>query len=133
VSHVSVDRCVCCVCAELPLNESLSEAEVKAKNYYISCLDVDQTVENLGAQPLLDLMHKQFSSWTANWEAAEWNFQDTVEKIHVLGISSFFSFWVSEDEKEPTKNILQVIFIIIFMVVDGQYVIKAVQCLPTPM
>jgi len=97
-----------CICAESLLNESLSEAEAKAKNYYTSCLDVNQTIQTLGAQPLLDLIQRQFSGWTVNWEAGVWDFQDTLEKLHALGISSFFSFWVAEDEKEPTKNILQV-------------------------
>ena len=92
------------------MNESLSEAEVKAKRYYTSCLDVNQTVETLGAKPLLDLINNQFRGWTVNWDVGAWNFQDTLEKIHALGISSFFSFWVGEDEKEPTKHILQVNF-----------------------
>ena len=99
-------------CAELPLNESLSEAETKAKKYYISCLDVNQTIQSLGARPLLDLLHDSFKGWSVNWDlkADVWDFQDTLEKIHFRGMSGFFSFWVAEDEKEPTKNILQVIF-----------------------
>ena len=96
--------------AETPLNESHSEAEVKAKKYYISCLDANQTVEDLGAQPLLDLIHKQFSGWTVNWDVNTLDFQSMLEKIHALGMSSFYYFLVGEDEKEPTKNILQVNF-----------------------
>lgn len=96
------------VCTETPLNESVSEAEIKAKKYYVSCLDVNQTIESLGAQPLLDLIKEQFPGWTVTWDLGVWDFQDTLEKIHSLGMSSLFSFWVAEDEKEPTKNILQV-------------------------
>jgi len=96
--------------AETALNESQSEAEAKAKNYYISCLDPNQTVERLGAQPLLDLIHSQFSAWTVNWDLGVYDFQDTLEKIHALGMSSFFQFFVGQDEKEPTKNILQASF-----------------------
>jgi len=92
------------------LNESLSEAEAKAKNYYISCLDANQTVEALGAQPLLDLIHDKFPGWTVNWDLGVWDFQGTLENIHALGKSSFFSSFISEDAKQPTKNILQVIF-----------------------
>jgi len=95
---------------ETPLNESLSEAEVKAKKFYTSCLDVNGTIESLGAQPLLDLVHKEFSGWSPSWDVGAWDFQDTLEKIHAHGMSSFFSFWVGEDEKEPTKNIMQVTF-----------------------
>lgn len=99
------------VFAEAPLNESRSEAEAKAKKYYTSCLDVNQTIQSLGAQPLLDLLHDAFKGWSVNWDLRlnAWDFQDTLQKIHLHGMSSFFSFWVAEDEKEPTKNILQVI------------------------
>jgi len=95
------------------VNESLSEAEAKAKNYYISCLDANQTVEALGAQPLLDLIHDKFPGWTVNWDLGVWDFRGTLEKIHALGMSSFFSSWVAEDEKEPTKNILQVSWLVL--------------------
>ena len=81
---------------------------MKAKKYYTSCLDVNQTIQSLGARPLLDLIHEKFRGWTFNWDLAEWNFQDVLENIHMHGTSGFFSFWVAEDEKEPTKNILQV-------------------------
>lgn len=96
---------------ESPLNESLSGAERKAKIYYASCLDVNHTVEKLGAAPLLTLM-REFGGWAVStsagvWNEREWNFQRTLEKIHSLGLSNFFNMWVGEDEKNPTKNILQ--------------------------
>lgn len=96
---------------ESPLNESQSEAEKKAKLYYISCLDINKTVENLGAAPLLNLM-RELGGWSVSsssgvWDASKWNFQQMLEKIHSLGLSNFFSMWVAEDEKNPTKNILQ--------------------------
>lgn len=95
-----------------PLNESLSGAERKAKIYYASCLDVNRTVEKLGAAPLLTLM-REFGGWAVStsagvWNEREWNFQRTLEKIHSLGLSNFFNMWVGEDEKNPAKNILQV-------------------------
>ena len=94
--------------SETPLVESLSEAEVKAKEFYTSCLDVNETIETLGAQPLLDLIHSQFSGWSVNWDANSLDFQDTLEKMHALKKSGFFSFGVGEDNKEPTRNIMQV-------------------------
>jgi len=97
---------------EMPLNESLSEAETKAVKYYTSCLDVNQTIESLGAQPLIDLIHKFNSTtrWLASWDVDvdALDLQDTLEKMHALGMSSFFSFWVAADEKAPTKNIMKV-------------------------
>ena len=35
-----------------------SEAEQKAKLYYQSCMDVNDTIEDLGAKPMHDLMKK---------------------------------------------------------------------------
>jgi len=100
--------------AESPQNESLSEAETKAKLYYISCLDANRTIQRLGARPLLDLIDERFTAWTVNWDVGSWNFQETLEHIHALGMSAFFSFWVAEDEKVPTQNILQVNFTLQF-------------------
>jgi len=88
----------------------LSNAERKAKKYYTSCLDVSETAETLGAKPLLNLIQKQFRGWTVNWDVGAWDLQDTLEKIQALGISSFFSFWVGEDDEVPTKHILKVNF-----------------------
>ena len=81
---------------------------MKAKDFYTSCLDANEIAETLGAQPLLDLIHEQFSGWTVNWDVNTLDFQSTLEKIHALGMSSFFAFFVDEDDKEPTRNILQV-------------------------
>jgi len=93
------------------------KAEVKAKNYYMACMDVNQTIQTLGAQPLLDLIHRQFTGWTVNWEAGVWDFQHTLEKLHALGISSFFSFAVGADMKHPSSYILQVNWINLFFCV----------------
>lgn len=98
---------------ERPINESISESEVKSKKYYMSCMDPNKLVEKLGETPLVDLIKKMFKGWTVggDWTDDQWNFQDTLEAIHSLGLSNFFSVWVGEDEKVPTQNILQVIFL----------------------
>ena len=41
-----------------------------------------------------------------------WDFQGTLERTHALGLATFFNVWVSEDDKQPTHNILQVIAVI---------------------
>ena len=108
------------VLAETPLNESLSEAEVKAKNYYASCMDPNKLIENLGPNPLVEMVRDIFGGWTVggtdpstggDWKSNDWNFQQTLETVHDLGLSNFFSIWVGEDEKMPTQNIMQVHFI----------------------
>ena len=97
---------------ESPCNESRSESEMKAKRYYLSCIDNNKTRETLGAAPLLKLL-QEFGGWSVSnssgvWNVSKFNFQDTLQKIHALGLSNFFNIWVGEDEKDPTKNILQV-------------------------
>lgn len=43
---------------EQPRSSFKSKAEEKAKMYYESCLDVNDTVETLGAKPMLELIQK---------------------------------------------------------------------------
>lgn len=82
-------------------------------------MDTNKVIDSLGAQPLLELISESFGGWTVGgseestggaWNPNKWNFQSMLESIHSLGLSSFFSIWVGEDEKEPSKNILQVCF-----------------------
>lgn len=86
--------------------------------YYTSCVDVNQTLNDLGSRPLVDLLWETFGGWTvaaaerigkpASFNETAWDFQRTLEKIHSLGVYGFFSVWVAEDDKMPTRNILQV-------------------------
>lgn len=46
-----------CVCAENGTFNGTSEAERKTQSYYLSCLNT-QRIEELGAQPLVDLISK---------------------------------------------------------------------------
>ena len=95
-------------------------AEHKAAMYYTSCLDVNQTVANLGPRPLLDLIWDAFGGWTLSgrdldaatssvaFNDTSWNLQSVLNRAHSIGIYVFFSVWVAEDDKMPTENILQV-------------------------
>ncbi|ELU15652.1 hypothetical protein CAPTEDRAFT_149014 [Capitella teleta] len=89
----------------------VTDAEVKAKLYFTSCMDPNKTIAELGAKPLLDLL-KTFGGWNIvsdpKWEASEWDFQTALERGHSMGLSTFFNMWVGEDEKTLEKtNILQ--------------------------
>lgn len=91
---------------------SSSTAENKTKVYYQSCMDANKTIETLGAQPLLDLLH-QFGGWSISdrsglWNSVTWQLQDIIEMTHSAGLFTFFNLWVGEDEKDKDKNILQV-------------------------
>lgn len=46
----------CFTVSEKPFSDLKSKSEQKAKSYYLSCMDVNETIEALGAQPMLDLL-----------------------------------------------------------------------------
>ena len=99
-------------------NKLSSSAEKKAAMYYASCLDVNQTLATLGSAPLVDLLWDTFGGWTVapdpngkiSFNESAWDFQRSLEQIHSLGVYGFFSVWVAEDDKMPTRNILQVYY-----------------------
>ncbi|XP_074654372.1 endothelin-converting enzyme homolog isoform X2 [Tubulanus polymorphus] len=97
---------------EMPLKSSKSEAETKAKLYYQSCLDKNGTIDKLGIKPLLDLL-RDFGGWTISnssgvWDSNGWDFQRTLEKVHMLDLGVLFVTWVGRDEKNTSRNIIQV-------------------------
>jgi len=111
----------CCKTAEkdpaLSTGQGGSLAERKAAMYYTSCIDANQTVATLGSRPLTDLLWKTFGGWSVTeprkgdsilFNETAWDFQRTLEQTHALGIYGFVSVWVAEDDKMPTRNILQV-------------------------
>ena len=105
-----------------------SSAERKAVSYYRACMDVNKTMDRLGSRPLIDLLSELFgSSWVpsarhsasslsgsarTDFNESAWNFQRTLELTQALGLDTFFNVWVSEDDKQPTQNILQVVTVV---------------------
>lgn len=47
---------------EQPMDNFKSKAEQKAKMYYESCLDANDTIEQLGAKPMLQLL-RELGGW----------------------------------------------------------------------
>lgn len=95
---------------EKPLNASESDAEIKAKLYYQSCMDKNKTIDKLGSKPLEGLI-RTFGGWpisnrTGVWDKNKWTFQDALEKMKVFGV--FFSYYIGEDDKNSTINIIQI-------------------------
>uniref|UniRef100_A0A3B1IG29 endothelin-converting enzyme 1 n=1 Tax=Astyanax mexicanus TaxID=7994 RepID=A0A3B1IG29_ASTMX len=86
---------------------SSSEAEKKAQFYYLSCLN-EQRIEELGAQPLVDLIAK-----TGGWNITEtWdkdNFMDVLKTVSgPYRAQPFFTVGVSVDPKNSNSNVIQV-------------------------
>uniref|UniRef100_A0A8W8MSH3 Endothelin-converting enzyme 1 n=2 Tax=Magallana gigas TaxID=29159 RepID=A0A8W8MSH3_MAGGI len=92
---------------EKPLNKSSSAAEFKAQKYYESCMDVNKTIEKLGAQPAKEFL-SGIGSWPEQNETKNFDIQSLVEKIKAYGIGVLFNYWVGVDDKNSTVNILQI-------------------------
>ncbi|XP_059158504.1 endothelin-converting enzyme homolog isoform X3 [Physella acuta] len=91
-----------------------SSSELKAKKYFLSCMDENKLIEKAGAQPLLNLVNElgwgiNISAWDEDWDLPkDWNLNLMIEKMHLLNVVSFFSVWVAEDDKNSSTNILQI-------------------------
>lgn len=83
---------------------------MKGFDMFDSCMDEDK-IENLGAEPLFDLI-KEYGSWNVtdgNWTEDSWDFMDNFVKIQkYLSIAPLFNMYVSADLRDSTKNIIVV-------------------------
>ncbi|KAJ8259641.1 hypothetical protein GJAV_G00171780 [Gymnothorax javanicus] len=85
----------------------LSESEKKAQWYYKSCMN-ESKIEDLGAQPLLDLIN-QTGGWglTEPWNKS--NFQEVLRLVSAqYHTSPFVTVFVSADAKNSNSNVIQV-------------------------
>lgn len=99
---------------EKPYRELKSESEAKAKRYYMSCIDLNETMEALGGKPMLDLLDK-IGGWnvtTPKWstnQAANWSLQTTLHKLHNgLNMGGLFSWSIGEDDRNSSRNVIQI-------------------------
>ena len=62
----------------------------------------------------------QFGGWSVSqegptpWSVEDWDFQTTVRDLQNFGLSVFFNVFVSEDEKNVERNVIQVLIISIY-------------------
>lgn len=87
-------------------------------------MDPNKTIDKLGAAPLEKLIVK-FGGWTISnktgvWKEDDWSLQKAVENMKEFGI--FFSYFVGEDDKNSSQNILQVILNVQTCSFKGKYV-----------
>ncbi|XP_064642962.1 endothelin-converting enzyme homolog isoform X4 [Lineus longissimus] len=99
------------IALETPLNASTSSAERKAKLYYQSCMDEGGVKEKLGAEPLIDII-KKVGGWAINdenFDVKTWNFHSSLEQTHSnYGLGTFFGMFVGMDDKNSSRNIIQI-------------------------
>lgn len=97
----------------LEKNESFfkSNAERKAKMYYESCLDNDETMEKLGAKPMLSLL-REIGGWGVTDESfsvKDWTLQKTLKKLHnTFNMGGLFGWAVGEDDRNSSQHIIQI-------------------------
>lgn len=96
---------------ERNISEYKSNAEKKAKMYYESCLDNDETMEKLGAKPMLDLLNK-IGGWSITdkkFNATKWSLQQVLQTLHNrYNMGGLFGWAVGEDDRNSTKHIIQI-------------------------
>ena len=87
-----------------------SESEKKAKLYYLSCMDANETIEALGAKPMLDLLD-DVGGWniTGKFNISSWSLQKSMHVLqNVYNMGGLFSWAVNEDDRNSTRHIIQV-------------------------
>ncbi|XP_063218947.1 endothelin-converting enzyme homolog isoform X2 [Bacillus rossius redtenbacheri] len=95
---------------ERPESEFASDAERKAKHYYASCMDANDTIEALGARPMLELL-KKVGGWNVSgkFDVSSWSLQSA---LHVLqntyNMGGLFTWIVSADDRNSSRNIIQI-------------------------
>ncbi|XP_065218845.1 endothelin-converting enzyme homolog isoform X3 [Planococcus citri] len=87
------------------------EAEQKARRYYLSCLDPNETTEKLGATPMINLL-KEIGGWNVidqNFDIENWDYQVTLEKLqNNYSLGGLFFWVVAEDDKNSSGYIIQI-------------------------
>lgn len=78
--------------------------ELKAA--YDACMDVD-TITKEGIQPIVALIDELAKTFDSS-SASPVDYSDSVLFLKKRGISSFFSFYVSDDDKDPETQIIGV-------------------------
>lgn len=88
-----------------------SKAEQKAKMYYESCLDVNETMEILGAEPMIELL-KKLGGWNitdSGFDINTWTLQNITQIIqNKYNIGGLFSYAVGEDDRNSTRHVIQI-------------------------
>ncbi|CAH1399078.1 unnamed protein product [Nezara viridula] len=95
---------------EKPFNELKSKSEKKAKLYYMSCMDANETIEALGAKPMLDLL-KEVGGWSiaGPFNIENWNLQQSLQILqNKYNMGGLFSWAVQEDDRNSSIHIIQV-------------------------
>ncbi|KZC11845.1 Endothelin-converting enzyme 1 [Dufourea novaeangliae] len=95
---------------EKPLSEMKSKAEKKAKYYFLSCMDANDTIETLGAKPMLELLDT-VGGWNVSgkFNVSAWSLQISMHVLqNVYNMDGLFTWSVNEDDRNSTRHIIQI-------------------------
>jgi len=102
------------ILSEKPFAEPKSKAEGKAKLYYLSCMDANETIETLGAKPMLNLL-KKVGGWNISaiggkpFNVSAWDLQTTIHTLqNRYNMGGLFSWAVGEDDRNSSRHVIQV-------------------------
>jgi endothelin-converting enzyme len=102
------------ILSEKPFVELKSKAEEKAKMYYLSCMDANETIEALGAKPMLNLL-KRVGGWNISaidgkpFNVTAWDLQTTIHTLqNRYNMGGLFSWAVGEDDRNSSRHVIQV-------------------------
>lgn len=100
----------------LERNESSfkSQAEIKAKKYFESCMDSEEMMEKLGATPMIKLFN-DIGGWNitssdeSEFSLKGWTLQKTLQKLHnTYNMGGLFGWAVGEDDRNSSQHIIQI-------------------------
>ncbi|XP_050438919.1 endothelin-converting enzyme homolog isoform X2 [Adelges cooleyi] len=94
----------------LPIDHA-NKAELKAKTYFATCMDPNDTLEALGPKPLKDILD-DIGGWNISgaWDVSTWSLQLTLETAHNrYNMDGLFDWSVMEDYKNSSRYVIEVV------------------------
>ena len=88
---------------------NMTEAELKAKKFYLSCMDPYDKIEKLGSKPLMDILNPiMYKSPTLQLEVNQ-SFIELLTFIQMeYGLNALFEFDILDDDKNSSFNNIEV-------------------------
>lgn len=89
--------------------ENFTDAELKAKRFYMSCMDRDGKIEARGARPLLNIIEKFMYKNESNKLIINESFNELLKLVQrEYGVNSLFEFNVLDDDKNSSFSNIEV-------------------------
>lgn len=87
----------------------ITEAELKAKKFFRSCIDKNELIEKLGSKPLKSIIDKYVYVDKNNKLVINETFENLISTLQIeYGLNSLFEFNVLDDDKNPNISNIEV-------------------------